>query len=163
MLMIDAQITANQVLRAFHRDEPYLFLGSAFTAVGVVAIGLCTIRRRFDALLVWMGIFAGLYGLRLWLQSSMLYLELDGNLLFDRMRSAIDFLIPLPGLYFFRAAGFLRRGAKVISVTAVVTFPLMFVATLAFGPMKVLYSVNNLIVIGAGVRLSRRSVMRCAQ
>ena len=91
MLMIDAQITANQVLRAFHRDEPYLFLGSAFTAVGVVAIGLCTIRRRFDALLVWMGIFAGLYGLRLWLQSSMLYLELDGNLLFDRMRSAIRF------------------------------------------------------------------------
>jgi sigma-B regulation protein RsbU (phosphoserine phosphatase) len=165
MLMIDAQITANQLLRAFHRDEPYLFLGSAFTAVGFVAIGLCVIRRRFDALLVWMGVFAGLYGVRLWLQSQMFDLEFDGNLLFDHMRSAIDFLIPLPGLYFFREAGFLRRGAKVISVTAVVTFPLMFAATLAFGPMKLLYDINNLIVIVMlGIlffgSLGRRSVDR---
>ncbi len=147
MLMIDAQLNAAEVLRAFHRDEPYLFLGSAFTAVGVVAIGLCIIRRRFDALLVWMGIFAGLYGLRLWLQSYMLYLEFDGNLLIDRMRSAIDFLIPLPGFYFFRVAGFLRRVAKLIAAGTVVIFPLMFAATLAFGPMKLLYNINNLIVI----------------
>ena len=147
MLIIDAQLTASQVLRAFHRDEPYLFLGSAFMAVGVVAIGLCVIRRQFDGLLVWMGIFAGLYGLRLWLQSYMLSLEFDGNPLFDRVRSAIDFLIPLPALYFFRVAGFLRRRANLISVCAVVIFPLMFAATLAFGPMKFLYYINNLVVI----------------
>ena len=165
MLMLDTQFTANQVLRAFHRDEPYLFLGSAFMAVGIVALGLCAIRRRFDALLVWMGIFAGLYGLRLWLQSYMLYLEFDGNLPFDHVRSAIDFLIPLPAFYFFRVAGFLRRGAKALALGSAVIFPLMFAATLAFGPRKWLYNINNLIVIVVlGIlflgSLGRRSVDR---
>ncbi len=58
-----------EVLRAFHRDEAFLFLGSAFTTVGIVAIAFCSLRRRFDALLVYLAIFAILYGQRLWLQA----------------------------------------------------------------------------------------------
>src|SRR3954447_8512856 len=38
MCLMDTQLTASEVLRAFHRDEPYLFLGSAFTTLGVVSI-----------------------------------------------------------------------------------------------------------------------------
>jgi len=147
MVLPVTQITTNQILQAFHHDEPYLFMGSSFIAVGIVSIALCVVRRRFDALLIWMGIFAGLYGLRLWLRSNMLYLEFDGNVPFDRMRSAIDFLIPLPAFYFFRVAGFLRRGANVIAVGTAVTFPVMFAVTLAFGPMKLIYDINNLFVI----------------
>src|SRR3954469_25373098 len=38
MCLMDTQLTASEVLRAFHRDEPYLFLGSAFTTLGAVSI-----------------------------------------------------------------------------------------------------------------------------
>jgi len=65
MVLLDTQPTAVDVLRAFRYDAPYLFLGAAFITVGMVAIGFCALRRRFDSLLVWLGVFAGLYGLSL--------------------------------------------------------------------------------------------------
>src|ERR1700690_4031820 len=65
MVLIDTQLSASEVLRAFHHDEPYLILGAAFSTVAIVAIGYCVLRRRFDALVIWMAIFAYLYGQRL--------------------------------------------------------------------------------------------------
>jgi len=64
---IDRELTASQVLRVFHHDELRLFLGAAFVTVGLVAGAFCVLRRKFDALLVWLGLFAILYGARLWL------------------------------------------------------------------------------------------------
>src|SRR5271165_4447382 len=72
MVLFDTPLTATQVLHTFHRDEPYLFLGAAFITVGLVAIGFCALRRRFDALLVWLAVFAYLYGQRMWLDSGLL-------------------------------------------------------------------------------------------
>jgi hypothetical protein len=46
MLAFDAQLTANEVLRAFHHDEPFLFLGAAFNTVTIILIGLCVNRRK---------------------------------------------------------------------------------------------------------------------
>ena len=48
MFALDAQLTASEVLRAFHHDEPFLFLGAAFNTVTIILIGLCMIRRRVD-------------------------------------------------------------------------------------------------------------------
>ena len=50
MVLIDTQLTASEVLRTFHRDEPFLFLGAAFTTVGILSAAFCVLRRRFDAL-----------------------------------------------------------------------------------------------------------------
>jgi len=49
----DPQLTAAEVLRAFHRDSPYLFLGASFVAVGLVSAAFAAIRRRHDSLLIY--------------------------------------------------------------------------------------------------------------
>jgi sigma-B regulation protein RsbU (phosphoserine phosphatase) len=160
MLALDPQLTAGDILQAFHHDEPYLFMGSAFLTVGVVSIALSVLRRRFDALLIWLGIFAGLYGARLWLRSEMLYIEFHGFVLFDRLRYAIDFLIPLPAFYFFRVAGFLNRGGRWIVVATALAFSSMFAVTFALGPIKLVNDFNNLLVTVVLAILLLRSLRR---
>jgi sigma-B regulation protein RsbU (phosphoserine phosphatase) len=150
MVLIETQYTASEVLRAIHRDAPYLFLGAAFVTVGIHAIAFCALRRRFDALLVWLALFAGLYGLRLWLQSNMLGVTLQTNVFTDRLRWAIDFLVPIPAFTFFRVAGFLGRGGKhpwIVPVTNAM-FLGMFLGTLALGPLPFFYAINGAIVTG---------------
>ena len=147
MLLIDAQLTANQVLRAFHRDEPYLFLGSAFTAVGVVAIGLCAVRRRFDPLLIWLAIFAHFYGQRLWLESNLLYLTLPDTEFIHRLRTAVDYLVPIPAFIFFQVAGFVGRKAKPFTIALVILFLALVIGTFILGPLAVFRTINNVTVV----------------
>ncbi|MGD0735895.1 MAG: PP2C family protein-serine/threonine phosphatase [Terracidiphilus sp.] len=161
MVLIDNPLTGNQVLGAFHRDAPYLFLGSAFIAAGLVAIGLCLLRRKFNALLVWLGFFAGLYGLRLWLRAEIVEIGLT-DVFSYRLASAIDFLILIPSLNFFRAAGFLgKRTLKFTFVTRTV-FLAMFAETLAFGVSPVSYAICGAFVTGALWYLMARSMGRKA-
>jgi len=148
MVLIDTQLTASQVLRALHKDEPFLFLGAAFTTVGLVSIVFCTMRRRLDALLIWLGIFAFLYGQRMWFESDLLRLTLPNNEVIDRLRAAITFLIPIPAFAFFRAAGLLGRGGKFIVVGSSVVFLCMVAGTFAFGPLPVFDAINGVIVTG---------------
>jgi sigma-B regulation protein RsbU (phosphoserine phosphatase) len=91
MVLADSQLTALQVLRAFHRDEIFLFLGSAFTTVGLVIAGFLMIRRRFDALLFWLAIFAILYGNRLWMTSDLLGMLIPPSEFFERLKATITF------------------------------------------------------------------------
>jgi sigma-B regulation protein RsbU (phosphoserine phosphatase) len=163
MVAIDAQLTASQVLRAFHHDVPFLFLGSAFATVGFVSIAFCVLRRRFDPLLVWLGIFAALYGLRLWLQADLLGIALHANVLFDRLRSAINFLVPIPAFYFFRVAGFMGRGGKVIVEWTSAVFLCMVAGTLAFGPQPLFNDINGAIVTGVLWILVARSLAKKAK
>jgi len=46
----DPQLTASEVLRVFHRDEPYLFLGIAFITTGILAAAFALLRRKADPL-----------------------------------------------------------------------------------------------------------------
>jgi sigma-B regulation protein RsbU (phosphoserine phosphatase) len=62
-------MSAAQVLSAFHRDAPYLFLGAAFVAVGMVSAAFSVLRRKKDPLLLYFALFAVLYGIRLWIQA----------------------------------------------------------------------------------------------
>ena len=68
---IDPRYTASQILRAIHHDQLYLFLGAAFVTVGIVAAAFSLLRRRLDPLLLWLALFAVLYGSRLWLSTDM--------------------------------------------------------------------------------------------
>jgi phosphoserine phosphatase RsbU/P len=63
MCVIPHEMTAGDVLSAFHRDAPYLFLGAAFVAVGLVSAAFAAIRRKYDILLIYFALFAAFYGL----------------------------------------------------------------------------------------------------
>ena len=47
----DPQLTASQVLRTFHHDELFLFLGAAFTTLGLMSAAFSFLQRKFDAML----------------------------------------------------------------------------------------------------------------
>jgi sigma-B regulation protein RsbU (phosphoserine phosphatase) len=147
MLLIDTQLTASEVLRAFHRDEPYLFLGAAFSTVAWIAGGFCILRRRWDALLVWMAIFAHLYGQRLWLDSFLLRMSIPDTLFLAKLRLATDFLIPIPGFIFFQVVGFIPKRGKAITAVLCSLFGTLVVATFVAGPLPVFHKVNDALVI----------------
>ncbi len=49
---------ADSTLEAFRRESLYLFLGAAFTTVGIMAAAFAALRRNFNSLLIWLAIFA---------------------------------------------------------------------------------------------------------
>src|SRR5690349_86311 len=109
MPVVDPHITASDLLRVFHRDEPYLFLGAAFTTVAIVAAAFSFLRRKLDSLTIYFALFAFLYGQRLWVQAGVLEVLVPPSQLFERLRSGIDFLVPIPAFLSFEAAGLLHR------------------------------------------------------
>lgn len=149
MLLLDTQLTANEVLRLFHRDEPFLFLGAAFTTVSLLCACFSLLRRRFDALLVWLALFAFLYGQRLWLDTRILDITLGGQELFGRIRWAVSFLTPIPGFLFFQVSGLLPRRGKVFTGILVMVFFFLAAATLTFGRVEIFHTVNNVLVIAS--------------
>jgi sigma-B regulation protein RsbU (phosphoserine phosphatase) len=150
MIMIEAQAAVKDVLRAFQQDAPYLFLGAAFATVGIVSIAFCAVRRRFDPLLVWMAIFAGLYGLQLWLSAHILRIGPQTGVLLNHLRPAIDYLVPIPAFRFFQAAGFLKQTRLGLAIQAV--FLCLFLGALVFGPLQ-LFSVIGGVVVSGGLWL----------
>ncbi len=94
MPAVDPQVTASELLRVFHHDEPYLFLGAAFTTVAILAAAFAFLRRKVDSLAVYFALFAFLYGQRLWVQAGLLETLIPPSQLFERLRSGIDFLVP---------------------------------------------------------------------
>ena len=147
MVLIEPQFTSGRVLHAFLHDAPYLFMGAAFITVGLVSIAICALRKRYDALLVWLAVFAGLYGIRLWMQSNMLDLEADTSEVFHRIRSAIDFVLPLPALFFLQAAGFGRKDRKFRIRSLAGIFLVLAASTLAIGRNSYLYDIDTVVVI----------------
>src|ERR1700676_1056722 len=96
----DPQITAGQVLRAFRHDELHLFLGAAFTTVGLISAAFAFLGRKFDSMLFWLALFAIFYGQRLWLESGFLYLLVPRSLLYDRLIIACNYSVPVPAFFY---------------------------------------------------------------
>ena len=71
MAFLQAEVSSAEVVRAFLHDSPYLFLGSAFMGVGLVAAAFTAVRRKLDPLFIYFALFAILYGLRLWVQADL--------------------------------------------------------------------------------------------
>lgn len=147
MWLADTQLTASEVLRTLHHDQPTLFLGSAFATVGLVAAGICLVRRRADALLISLAIFAYLYGQRLWLQSDLLRLTVPPSEVFHRLRAAIGTLIPVPGFIFFQIAGLLPRRGKAFTYSIVGIFLVLTIGILVFGNLPIFHTINNTLVV----------------
>jgi sigma-B regulation protein RsbU (phosphoserine phosphatase) len=148
MVVVDAQLTGEQVLAAYRQDAPFLFMGAAFMTTGIVALALCTLRRRWIALLAWMGIFAFLYGLRMWLRATFVVLGPDGVLLAHRITPALSLLVPVPGFLFFKHAGFLGRDEKVSTGLRLIlaAFVAMSAATLLLGSRALYGQIDTVLV-----------------
>jgi sigma-B regulation protein RsbU (phosphoserine phosphatase) len=149
MFLVEAQLSASEVLRIFHQDEPALFLGSAFTTVGIVNGAFCLLRRRFDPLLVWLGVFAFLYGQRMWFDTGLLRITLAGNSFFANLRWAVDFVVPIPAFLFFQATGLLARRGKLVTAILSIVFLSLAAAVFVVGRLPLLHTINNVLVIAA--------------
>jgi sigma-B regulation protein RsbU (phosphoserine phosphatase) len=160
MLAPDAQLTANELLHAFHHDLPFLFLGAAFNTVTIILIGLCVIRRRVDGLLLSLAWFAQLYGIRLWVNSELLHLSVPDSESFHRLSAAVDYMVPVPAFLFFHFAGFLGKMGKIVTPVFVTLFACLSAASLIFGTHAVFREINNTVIavalIAVALRWSRR-------
>jgi sigma-B regulation protein RsbU (phosphoserine phosphatase) len=116
------------------------------------AFPLCVERAiRF---LSYFGIFAGLYGLRLWVKASILDLVVPHSIFYTRFSVAIDYLVPIPFVLYFRSADLLLGWAGILAGygLAIVDGALV-VATFAFAPRPVYDRINRIGVIAALVAL----------
>jgi len=155
----DAELTASQVLDIFRRDAPYLFLGAAFTTFGLVTGAFAFLGRKADAMLLWLAAFAILYGQRMWLQTGMLPLVLPGTF-FLNLTSASNYLVPIPGFFYFQAAGFLGRYGRRIAMALSVPFLYLFLASMFVGYKATFDHINNWLVILTLVALIVESLRR---
>jgi len=147
MLVLDAQLTAGEVLRAFHHDEPFLFLGAAFITVTIILVGLCIIRRKPDGLLLSLAWFAHLYGIRLWMNSELLSISVPSSESLHRIRAAVDYLVPVPAFIFFHFAGFLGKAGRIITPVFTALFSGLSVACLLFGTHAAFRYINNTVIV----------------
>lgn len=143
----DAQLTAHQVLHTFHGDELNLFLGSAFTTVGLVTLGFAFLARKANALLIWFAIFSILYGQRLWMVSGMLTLLVGPSKFFVSLRDATNYLVPIPAVFYFEALGFLRKPWNAIAYGVTAIYAFLFSATIILGPRPAFRLTNNIVVV----------------
>jgi sigma-B regulation protein RsbU (phosphoserine phosphatase) len=143
-----------EVLRAFHRDAPYLFLGASFVAVGLVAAAFAAIRRGHDSLLIYFSLFAVFYGLRLWIHTTLLGITVQGSPFFTRLRSGTDYIPIIFAVLFFNSLGLLTRLDRIVAYAVVVVSTALAFATFISGPSAAYHLINNVIVITALVVLS---------
>lgn len=146
-------LTAQDVLRTFESEAFTLFLGAAIAATGLVAAAFAAIRRQRVTLLIYFAIFAVLYGLRMWIQTALFSFIFGQSETFLRIRTAINYVMPVPGFLFFDGAGFLRRKARILTYSFFVVFAVLTAATLLTGESNLYKQINNLLVIAALVLL----------
>jgi len=158
VLVIDAQLTAHEVLRAFHHDQPNLILGAAIATVSVIALGICAIRRRFDPLLGWLSVFACLYGIRLWINSDIVNLTIPQSGFFRHLRAGINPLIPIPAFIFFQIAGLLPNRRRIFIHILIGIFLAITVLTFVYGRTPLLHTINNVLVVIALISILVHSV-----
>ena len=142
-------MSAEEVLTAFRRDAPYLFLGAAFSAVGVVSAAFAVLRRQRDSLLICFALFATLYGIRLWISSPMLAMMAQGATFYARLRGAVNYVTLIPALLFFISLGLPRRFERAVGYAMVGFGCLLAAATFLFGDSPHYERINSIAVISA--------------
>lgn len=147
------QVGSSDALNAFRRDEIQLFIAAASIAVGLATVGFSFIRRRFDRLLSFFAWFAVLYGIRLWMQSSVHGLMVRPSPFLERADFALSFFVSIPAFLFFEASGFIKRAGRV-TVYCVCLLEMALIAAVFTGlPLEMLDRANSAIVIVGSVTI----------
>ncbi len=150
MCLVAPEMSAEDVLSAFHRDAPYLFLGGAFVAVGLVSAVFSAIRRSRHHLLFYFALFAVFYGLRLWIQSRLLGMTVHGSTFYTRLRSGgIDYIILIPAFLFLASLGLPSRVERMVGYAMAGVGGVLAAATFSFGDSGVYHLINSVSVISA--------------
>ena len=142
-------MSAEEVLRAFYRDAPYLFLGAVFTAVGIVSGAFAVLRRERDSLLFFFALFAALYGLRLWISSPLVEMARQSPTIYPRVHAGLNYIIIIPAFLFLISLGLTRRIDRVVGYAMVGLGCLFALATFLVGDSAVCQRGNSLAVISA--------------
>jgi phosphoserine phosphatase RsbU/P len=149
----EMQVGSSDALSAFRRDEIQLFIAAASIAVGLATVGFSFIRRRFDRLLSFFAWFAVLYGIRLWMQSSIHGLMVRPSAILERAEFALNFFVSIPAFLFFEASGFIKRAGRV-TVYCVCLLEVALIAAVFTGvPLAMLDRANSAIVIVGSVTI----------
>ena len=128
--------------------QPYLIAASICLAAGLTALGLSLLRSR-DRLLLWIGIFATLYGLRLFSENDLVRIAFNVPSL--RAPSAvITYLIPIPYVLFLQEL--LGRGWKssirIWLWVQLVFAPIAILAGPVAGHSNATDLANNILIVG---------------
>ncbi|MDE1178788.1 MAG: PP2C family protein-serine/threonine phosphatase [Edaphobacter sp.] len=136
----------DQVLHMFRASQIYLLLGAAITTIGILAAAFATLRRRFDALLLWFSLFAVLYGTRLILYHQIVWRMGPAPSDFERIATALGYLVPIPAFYFFRALNLVNRVGRILIDIVAPALGLLSLITLVIGLRHLISNINNTIV-----------------
>jgi sigma-B regulation protein RsbU (phosphoserine phosphatase) len=152
------QINATDLRHLLVADAFHLALGIVLVTAGLLALVLWVVARRHAAPLVWLGVFAFLYGLRLLLRTATFRVGFElapaGS---DYLAAALTYAIPLPLVLFARATfparkrvlGWIALGVAVFAVGATASDAILHRPDSARVP-------NNLIAVGFFLALVAR-------
>ena len=79
-----------------------------------------------------------------------------------KTRAAIDFVVPIPAFFFFKAAGLFRRQATIAGYVVGIVLGCLSLATAAFGPHRIFYQAANVLIIAFLIVVVARSVSQKA-
>jgi phosphoserine phosphatase RsbU/P len=147
MLLGNLSVGADEVVRSIVHDIPGMFLGAAFVTSGLVAAGFSVIRGKRDPLLIYFGLFAVLYGLRLWTESNLVGAALPDSVWLAHSRSAINYIVPIPFILYLHSAGLLTGIGRVAGYLLATVDGALAIITLAIGPRHEYDVINDLLVI----------------
>jgi sigma-B regulation protein RsbU (phosphoserine phosphatase) len=140
-------LTADEVLHVFHRSEIFLLLGAAFATVGIVSAAISFFGRKFDPLLLWLAIFAFLYGNRLWLQTPLMALMVPDSEFFHALRASANYLVPIPAFFYFDAAGYLGRLGRRLLYPLTCIMACLVICVFIFGPLQIFATINTVTIV----------------
>jgi sigma-B regulation protein RsbU (phosphoserine phosphatase) len=124
-------------------------------------VAFAFLSRKFDAVLFWLGLFAILYGQRVWIDLHLLALMVPPSVFFDNLRWAVSYLVPIPAFFYFEAAGFLTRfGGRKTVIAISIPLLCLVAATFLFGHKNAFELIDNGIIIVSVTALAVQSMMR---
>lgn len=141
-----------QVLSLLRNQVAGIVLGSIFLFIGLGALALAVLRRRQQVrLLVWFGLFSGLYGLRMLAQAPAAFALLPQPLWTYRgyVIAVITYIIILPALFFWleMAKGMLRRFIQAAIVAAALIAVCAVFAAWFYHAPDMFMPANNVVAI----------------
>lgn len=145
-----------EVVRTALRTQlPFIAVAAILLAAGIASIVLSRLRSR-DRLLLWLGIFASLYGLRLLVQNDLVRTATGTNPdVFRFLNLGLTYIIPIPYAAFARELfGSGWRRSITIWLWAQIAFALLAIAFFAWTHQEHPTDlVNNVLIIGGTLLL----------